>query len=72
MTIDILSVVNYKKKYLKIMRYFGKWPIIKDKLLLKLRDEIDYNWAFVINTKSNTDLCDLYEKINLSIEKSYV
>lgn len=66
--LDILDVIKYKKKYLKIIRLFHWIPVVKSSLLLKLRDDIDFNWAYVINTESNKDLCKLYNQINKQIE----
>lgn len=63
------NVFKYKKKYLKIVKYFKWFPNTKTRLLMALRDDIDYNWAFVINNNTNEDLCKLYEKINFIIEK---
>lgn len=68
--VDVLDVVKYKKKYLNIIRFFGndKLQFMRNELLIQLRDEIDFNFAYIINNDSDSDLVQLYDDINKKIE----
>lgn len=68
--VDVLDVVKYKKKYLNIIRLFDndKLQFMRNKLLIQLRDEIDFNFSYIINNDSDPDLVQLYDDINKKIE----
>ena len=68
--VDVLDVVKYKKKYLNIIRLFDndKLQFMRNKLLIQLRDEIDFNFSYIINNDSDPDLMQLYDDINKKIE----